>query len=155
MGGIFISQQATGLAWLRKVALMVIVHQLLQESEKKLALNNDTEVMHDMKTWPIGRSYVYGVGFGSEGPRTVQQPFFQPANSEENYPALPAPDWPTEETSEDERITGALSANLQAALDAWNNGAQGPRAMQRALNCTYYQAGELCKALKARRLVEA
>lgn len=79
MGGIFISQQATGLAWLRKVALMVIVHQLLQESEKKLATNNDTAVMLDMKTWPIGRTYVFGVGFGTDGPRTVQQPRFSPS----------------------------------------------------------------------------
>jgi hypothetical protein len=76
MGGIFISQQATGLAWLRKVALMVIVHQLLMENEKKLALNGDTEAMESMKTWPRGRTYVYGVGF-EEGPRTVQQPFFK------------------------------------------------------------------------------
>ncbi len=77
MGGIFISQQATNLAWLRKVALMVIVHQLLMESEKKLATNEDQEVMKAMKTWPIGRTYVYGVGF-QDGPRTVQQPYFKP-----------------------------------------------------------------------------
>jgi hypothetical protein len=75
MGGMFISQQATNLAWLRKVALMIIVHQLLMESEKKLALNGDTAVIDAMKTWPIGRTYVYGVGF-QDGPRTVQQPYF-------------------------------------------------------------------------------
>ncbi len=85
MGGIFISQQATGLAWLRKVALMVIVHQLLQESEKKLATNEDVEVMKAMKTWPIGRTYVYGVGF-ADGPRTVQQPYFKPAIVEADPP---------------------------------------------------------------------
>lgn len=77
MGGIFISQQATNLAWLRKVALMVIVHQLLMESEKELACNKDAEAMKAMKTWPIGRTYVYGVGF-QDGPRTVQQPYFKP-----------------------------------------------------------------------------
>jgi hypothetical protein len=75
MGGIFISQQATGLAWLRKVSLMVIVHQLLMESEKRLALNGDKEAIEDMKSWPVGRTYVYGVGF-QDGPRTVQQPYF-------------------------------------------------------------------------------
>jgi hypothetical protein len=32
--------------------------------------------MEDMKTWPIGRTYVFGVGF-TDGPRTVQQPFFK------------------------------------------------------------------------------
>jgi hypothetical protein len=35
MNGLFISQQATELAWLRKVAQMIIVHQLLMESGKK------------------------------------------------------------------------------------------------------------------------
>lgn len=75
MGGIFISQQATGLSWLRKVALMIIVHQLLMESEKKLALQGDKEAIESMKSWPVGRTYVYGVGF-QDGPRTVQQPYF-------------------------------------------------------------------------------
>lgn len=92
MGGMFISQQATGLAWLRKVALMIIVHQLLMESEKKIACNEDPEVMRDMKYWPIGRTYVFGVGFGIEGPRTVQQPYFKPAeagNSGEMEPLQP------------------------------------------------------------------
>jgi hypothetical protein len=76
MGGIMISQQATGLAWLRKVALMVIVHQLLMNSEKELACNGDKTVMKDMEHWPIGRTYVFGVGFGAGGARTVQQPYF-------------------------------------------------------------------------------
>lgn len=76
MGGIFISQQATQLAWLRKVALMVFVHQLIMESEKDLACNGDREVMKDMEKWPRGRTYVYGVGFGAGGARIVQQPYF-------------------------------------------------------------------------------
>lgn len=163
MGGIFISQQATGLAWLRKVALMVIVHQLLQESEKKLATNNDAEVMGEMKTWPIGRTYVYGVGFGTEGPRTVQQPYFKPTgNADELLPGeyiISEDDEYTEDDtteSDTRRTTGDLvPVELRAALEAWNNGAQGPRALQRALGCTYYQAGELCKELKRRRLVAA
>lgn len=77
MGSIFVSQQATGLAWLRKVALMIIVHQLLMESERKLAVNGDMAVVRAMDTWPVGRTYIFGVGF-QEGPRTVQQPFFKP-----------------------------------------------------------------------------
>jgi hypothetical protein len=76
MGGIFISQQATGLAWLRKMALMVIVHQLLMQNEKMLATNENKEVVKDMETWPIGRTFVYGVGFSKSGPLTVQQPYF-------------------------------------------------------------------------------
>ncbi len=77
MGGVFISQQATELAWLRKVALMIIVHQLGMNSERELATNGNKAVMRDMEYWPIGRTYVYGVGFGSDGPRTVQQPYFK------------------------------------------------------------------------------
>jgi len=76
MGLICISQQATGLAWLRRAALVIIVHQLLQEAEKKLALNGDPTVMQEMKGWPIGRTYVYGVGIP---PITVQQPYFKPS----------------------------------------------------------------------------
>lgn len=76
MGGIFISQQATGLAWLRKLALMVIVHQLLMMSERLIACNGNAEVARDMDIWPIGRTYVYGVGF-QDGPRTVQQPYIK------------------------------------------------------------------------------
>ncbi len=76
MGGIFISQQATGLAWLRKMALMVIVHQLLMQNEKELAVNGDKATAKAMESWPVGRTYVYGVGF-QEGPRTVQQPYFK------------------------------------------------------------------------------
>lgn len=179
MGGIFISQQATGLAWLRKVALMVIVHQLLQESEKKLATNDDPDVMKAMKTWPIGRTYVYGVGFGTEGPRTVQQPYFKPGGYDAGEKLVPDEDYERyidddtemedlyhqgDDTTEQGPVTGpdtrrttgdlVLSTEIRAALEAWNNGAQGPRALQRALGCTYYQAGELCKELKRRRLVE-
>jgi hypothetical protein len=79
MGGIFISQQATGLAWLRKMALMIFVHQLLMESEKLLAVNNNKEVAKDMERWPVGRTFVYGVGFNETGPVTVQQPYFKKA----------------------------------------------------------------------------
>jgi len=83
MGGIFISQQATGLAWLRKMALMVLAHQLLMESEKLLACNGDKAAAEDMKTWPVGRTYVYGVGF-QDGPRTVQQPYFKSPDVDSN-----------------------------------------------------------------------
>ncbi|MEO6892850.1 MAG: hypothetical protein ABI324_28030 [Ktedonobacteraceae bacterium] len=91
MGGIFISQQATGLAWLRKVALMVIVHQLLMQSEKELACNGDKAAAKDMETWPVGRTYVFGVGF-TDGPRTVQQPSFSGRSSGQwgNVPAIEA-----------------------------------------------------------------
>lgn len=130
MGGIFISQQATELAWLRKVALMVIVHQLMQDSEKKLATNNDKAVMDDMKIWPIGRTYVFGVGFGQEGPRTVQQPYF--AGRRVNAAAgAGADELDHDEIEEDntveaagsapadnERIVPALSGDLRAVYDA-------------------------------------
>ena len=131
MGGIFISQQATELAWLRKVALMVIVHQLLQDSEKKLATNNDRVVMDDMKTWPIGRTYVFGVGFGQEGPRTVQQPYFAGRRVNGAAPTGNGAELHHDEMNEsntvdaaasapaqDERIVPALAGDLRAVYDA-------------------------------------
>jgi hypothetical protein len=132
MGGVFISQQATGLAWLRKMALMVIVHQLLMQSEKELACNGDKAAAKDMETWPIGRTYVFGVGF-QEGPRTVQQPYF--AGRRVNAAAGSADELDHDEMIEDEtntvegsassapaqdeRIVPALSGDLRAVYDAY------------------------------------
>lgn len=113
MGGIFISQQATGLAWLRKVSLMVIVHQLLMESEKRLALNGDKEAIEDMKSWPVGRTYVYGVGF-QDGPRTVQQPYFTHTVDALTLPSTPFP----------ERSEGASSNQTVYASDVTQEQAQ-------------------------------
>jgi hypothetical protein len=164
MGGIFISQQATGLAWLRKMALMVIVHQLLMESEKLLACNGDKNAIAEMKSWPIGRTYVYGVGF-QDGPRTVQQPYFSvPASDTEqwNYEDTEdAIEGTLEEDAEDteletEQDTDPLpiDEDLREALEAWRSGATGPRALQRAISCTYYRAQQLCAELVEKGLVE-
>ncbi|MGH2478839.1 MAG: hypothetical protein ACRDHW_04185, partial [Ktedonobacteraceae bacterium] len=166
MGGIFISQQATGLAWLRKVSTMVIVHQLLMESEKRLACNYDAAVMDAMKRWPIGRTYIYGVGFGQEGPLTVQQPYFgqsaiagvdgddepdeweyemerlQPARrSEVLTPAIVESDLVGESETNPETV---LSEEERQALVLVDNGA-GPREIERSLDVTYYHARQLWK----------
>jgi len=77
MTGMYISQDAAGLAWLRKRAIMVLAHQLLMMSERLLACNQNVEVAREMDTWPIGRTLVYGIGF-KEGQKVVQQPVFQP-----------------------------------------------------------------------------
>lgn len=77
MTGMYISQDAAGLAWLRKRAIMVLAHQLLMMSERLLACNQNVEVARAMDEWPIGRTLVYGIGF-KEGQRVVQQPVFQP-----------------------------------------------------------------------------
>lgn len=74
MGGIYISQQATELAWLRKIALLIIVHKLNMLSERKLAVNEDKMVVADMDYWKKGRTYVYGCEV--EGGRILQQPYF-------------------------------------------------------------------------------
>lgn len=77
MTGMYISQDAAGLAWLRKRAIMVLAHQLLMMSERLLACNQNTEIARDMDNWPRGRTLVYGIGF-KEGQRVVQQPVFRP-----------------------------------------------------------------------------
>jgi hypothetical protein len=119
MGGIFISQQATGLAWLRKMALMVIVHQLLMQNEKVLAVNENKEVAKDMETWPIGRTYVYGVGFSKSGPLTVQQPYFERTMAiDGDFPpqsdcsSLPVGDVVDADGQEQEKEKGASSSPL-------------------------------------------
>jgi hypothetical protein len=151
MGGILISQQATGLAWLRKVALMVIVHQLLMESEKRLATNNDTEVMLDMKLWPIGRTYVFGVGFNRTGPLTVQQPFFERKASSSDVWVFTDEDEDEDENiidadmDEDEDTEELLDADYQRAMEAWNKGHKSVRALRDYLGITQYKAYELYK----------
>jgi hypothetical protein len=77
MGGIFISQDAAGLAWLRKRALMVLAHQVTMWSERLLVCNQNTVIARDMDTWPVGRTLAYGIAF-PEGQLVVQQPVFQP-----------------------------------------------------------------------------
>lgn len=130
MGGVFISQQATGLAWLRKMALMVIVHQLLMQSEKELACNGDKAAAKDMETWPIGRTYVFGVGF-QEGPRTVQQPYFagrrvnaasgagaDELDHDEIVEDTNAVEAASSAPANDERIVPALSGDMRKVYDA-------------------------------------
>jgi hypothetical protein len=77
MGGIFISQDAAGLAWLRKRALMVLAHQVSMWSERLLVCNQNTVIARDMDTWPVGRTLAYGIAF-PEGQLVVQQPVFHP-----------------------------------------------------------------------------
>lgn len=80
--GICTSQRASGLAWLRKLALVTIVHQLLLQSEKELVCHEDKAVMADMDCWPAGRTLVYGVGLRSA--LVVQQPYFDWSESVAN-----------------------------------------------------------------------
>jgi len=77
MTGMYISQDAAGLAWLRKRAIMVIAHQLLMMSERLLACNGNAEIARSMDEWPIGRTLIYGIGF-KEGQKVYQQPAFAP-----------------------------------------------------------------------------
>ncbi|MGH2478253.1 MAG: hypothetical protein ACRDHW_01145 [Ktedonobacteraceae bacterium] len=176
MSGIFISQQATGLAWLRKVSTMVIVHQLLMENEKKLACNYDTAVMDAMKRWPIGRTYIYGIGFGKEGPLTVQQPYMEieqpvePDDDDGNGPDDLAWEAEQDELEEMEALQPAnadqvltpvvaevdnsdlpMDEDVREALEIWDSGG-GPREIERALCVTYYRARQLsllCREYRA------
>lgn len=163
MGGIFVSQQATGLAWLRKVALMIIVHQLLMDSEKTIALQGDRLAMEEMKSWPIGRTYVYGVGF-NELPHAVQQPYFHTPGAADR-PQGEQPTWtyngaytvdaaPSGDDTGEGEDELPIDEDLREAIEAWESGATGPRAMQRALGCTYYRAQQLCSELVEKGLVE-
>jgi hypothetical protein len=90
MGGIFISQDAAGLAWLRKRALMILAHQVTMWSERLLVCNNDAKIARAMDTWPKGRTLAYGIAF-EQGAMVVQQPLFtaRPMIEAGTMPALP------------------------------------------------------------------
>jgi hypothetical protein len=73
MAGYFISQQAAGLKWLRDSAITVLVHKLVMLEERKLALNNNMELVHCMEQFGVGRIVVYGQEIE---PRVLQMPLF-------------------------------------------------------------------------------
>lgn len=112
MTGMYISQDAAGLAWLRKRAIMVLAHQLLMMSERLLACNQNAEVARSMDTWPRGRTLVYGIGF-KEGQRVVQQPVFQPRKFVESTIEIPSS---SESSRSSEQPDGDMC--LEAASEA-------------------------------------
>ena len=75
MNCIMISQDAAGLAWLRKRALLVFAHKMVMMSERMLACNEHKDIAEDMDLWPIGRTAVYGMSL--PGIRVRQQPLFE------------------------------------------------------------------------------
>lgn len=111
MTGMYISQDAAGLAWLRKRAIMVLAHQLLMMSERMLACNQNAEVARDMDNWPIGRTLVYGIGF-KEGQRVVQQPVFRPRV--------------VESTIENPSSNDSSQVFLQSSSDDFGRSSEGP-----------------------------
>lgn len=74
MAGYFISQQASGLKWLRDSAITVIAHKLLMDSERLLACNNNRLMARQMDAFPVGRVVVYGQAF--DDMRVLQMPIF-------------------------------------------------------------------------------
>lgn len=89
MFGWFISQDAAGLAWLRKRAMTVIAHKLNMMSERKLACNEDMEIARSMDEWPRGRVAVYGLNF--QGVMIAQMPSFNPPVVDGSITMAPAP----------------------------------------------------------------
>lgn len=136
MRGMFISQTATGLSWLRKMAIMVIAHQVINFNERLLACNEDRKLARSMDDWPIGRTLIYGVGFPS-GSLIVQQPRFSSVRTH-IYP--PMPDIPTRELSS---ADAPRNSELETARTLMLQGITGPRALERAMGITYYRASQL------------
>jgi hypothetical protein len=116
MTGMYISQDAAGLAWLRKRAIMVLAHQLLMMSERMLACNQNAEIAKDMDNWPKGRTLVYGIAFQG-GQKVVQQPMFQPRVVESTIEKVSS-DWSSEvfqQSSCDIDAEGSLEADGRLA----------------------------------------
>lgn len=136
MQAIFISQTATGLSWLRKMAIMVIAHQVVNFNERVLACNEDRKLARAMDNWPIGRTLIYGVGFQS-GTLIVQQPIFSSVKklAYPVMPEIPMHQPPTQKSPSDPELETARSLIQQ--------GITGPRALERAMGISYYRASQL------------
>lgn len=75
MYGWFISQKAAHLKWLRDSAITVIAHRVTRFEEALLACNDDRKAAQRLLSFPVGRSYIYGVDFDT--PVELQQPLYQ------------------------------------------------------------------------------
>ncbi len=65
----------------------------------------------------------------------------------------PAPSITNKVASEEEQLSIAQVTELEKALEAWKSGETSVRKLQKALNVTQYQAYELYRQLKERRLI--
>jgi hypothetical protein len=71
MYAMMISQDVAYLAWLRKRALLAIIHQVQDFEDRLRATNRDTAIAREMDNWPTGRTFCFGINFA---PVVVQQP---------------------------------------------------------------------------------
>src|SRR5581483_4403729 len=89
MNVIAISQDAAGLAFLRKRALLVLGHKTVMMSERELICNGHPVIAKEMDRWPIGRTVVYGVAI--QGTLIRQQPLLQArivSSSQASFPGV-------------------------------------------------------------------
>jgi hypothetical protein len=89
MNLIAISQDAAGLAFLRKRALLVIGHKTVMMSERDLVCNGRSDFARQMDMWPTGRTVVYGVAL--QGILVRQQPLMLPrivSSSQASFPGI-------------------------------------------------------------------
>lgn len=135
MFGWFISQDAAGLAWLRKRAMTVIAHKLNMMSERKLACNEDAEIAREMDSWPRGRVAVYGLNF--QGVMVAQMPVFSPPVVEADTGSGAIDEQEDDEMEELQRLPPALpnSAGKMREDRQENNGeARGRSITEEELN---------------------
>jgi hypothetical protein len=103
---ILISHNAAGLSWLRRDAVMVLAHQVLQFEERMRVCNQDREMARSMDNWPRGRTYVYGIAF-EDGPLLVQQPVVKTRVVDANQRM---PDLPQKQPERTQELTGTMRA---------------------------------------------
>lgn len=81
MFGWFISQQASGLKWLRDAVMTTIVHKMHTMEERELALNGNKKIAREMDSWSVkGRVAIYGQAF--DNTYVLQMPDFEIPASE-------------------------------------------------------------------------
>lgn len=114
MNVIAISQDAAGLAFLRKRALLVLGHKTVMMSERELICNERSDIARQMDMWPVGRTVVYGVAV--QGVLVRQQPLMTPRSDSSKV----FPDAETEKMSRHWEANGEDAGRPDQALEDLN-----------------------------------
>lgn len=116
MFGWFISQNATGVAWLRKVVNTVVSHKMNMMSERRVACNENEKIARSMNNWPKrGRVVIYGNGLEL---KVLQMPLF-PVRKVQNQIRsryIPTDAYECEEVEEREELQPRVDVRQQKAV---------------------------------------
>ena len=113
MNVIAISQDAAGLAFLRKRALLVLGHKTVMMSERELVCNGRTDLARQMDEWPVGRTIVYGVAI--QGILIRQQPLFTVPQMTEPLSSVSLPSFFADQSGRQQEANGEDDGSTQTS----------------------------------------